>query len=799
MNGKLISAIVVLLMIIGSFSAIGIIKNDENSFDLSFAKSKELNYDLCTSSNDPPGYQTGLLGIYDEDLWNSHMGAEAITEAPDSFDWTNVDGEDWTTPIRDQAACGSCYSFGALASLEATYKIINNNPGSNIDLSEQHVVSCGSEISNSGIMGCCGAYFDSTLKFIKNHEAYKEDCFDYQDDRFFYNHDDCPPYSDVSCDDSSCTGIFVDVVDWVSVPSNIGQIQSALVEHGPLVTDIYVPGLSNDGGCFRNYPNDKTYVDENDVYYYDYNGWGTNHMVCLVGYEDTPDNPNYDGYWIIKNSWDTDWGLDGYLKIGYDCCNVADEVAYFTIRESTLTLDLEIPGAGFTNEDIEFKCKPEGGSPKYTYSWDFNGDGSTDSTEQNPTFNYGSSGIYTVTLTVEDRLGNSITKEQDIAVFNRDTAPRVNVDVSNIIEIDDIECSFCGDPEWEYVVSVKGQSGDSWNTDLIATERMMDVKIRLIDSDSWLEGGADDLADISPEFDPDFGDGGYTKNYDDFALPFKRPMEELEQYAAFIVTYDMASGNTLKRTADGSEDGYNGDQNDASLDVVVDTDYVSISSVDIISPSDGAVFEINDDQPIDFEGSAVSGGCQDPNMKKYIWDFDDSSGEIKGKDVSHTYSSVGEKTVTLTATDRISSSSDSISITVASKPVVSTNDCSYDESSHTLTVVFEDEDSGDSLTIYADVDGDGVFQSDEQKNAQSIGNNKYSASFTIPVLNRNADTVEVKAKDSYGFESSTSDVNNIESEEKTLVSPLSILLDSNLLILQRLMILINLIKGQALV
>ena len=54
----------------------------------------------------------------------------------------------------------------------------------------------------------------------------------------------------------------------------------------------------------------------------------------------------------------------------------------------------------FPGDTIQFTDTTHGGMAPYTYSWDFNNDGTLDSTLQNPTWSYSTPGTYTVKLTV---------------------------------------------------------------------------------------------------------------------------------------------------------------------------------------------------------------------------------------------------------------------------------------------------------------------------------------------------------------------------------------------------------------
>ena len=91
---------------------------------------------------------------------------------PDSWDWSNVDGYDFTGDIVDQGHCGSCYLLASNAMLESRIKI---QFGKDIKLSTQHRLDCS--FVNEGCHGGWG-YFDGL--FLENYGAISATNADYE-------------------------------------------------------------------------------------------------------------------------------------------------------------------------------------------------------------------------------------------------------------------------------------------------------------------------------------------------------------------------------------------------------------------------------------------------------------------------------------------------------------------------------------------------------------------------------------------------------------------------------------------
>lgn len=68
--------------------------------------------------------------------------ALAAIGAPAAYDLRNVGGKNFVTTIKNQASCGSCVSFGTVATVESTLRVQRGDAGLAVDLSEAHLFFC---------------------------------------------------------------------------------------------------------------------------------------------------------------------------------------------------------------------------------------------------------------------------------------------------------------------------------------------------------------------------------------------------------------------------------------------------------------------------------------------------------------------------------------------------------------------------------------------------------------------------------------------------------------------------------
>lgn len=200
---------------------------------------------------------------------------------PPTLDWRN-NGGNYVTSVKNQGSCGSCWAFAATAGLESLMLRYKQTPNVDLNLSEQVLVSCG------GAGSCAGGDPETASTFFLQSGLPSESCYPYTT-------------SDGSCS-TACPGWQAStqpLSNWLSFGriTSVDTMKSLLYTYGPLPTllAVYQDFFAYTGGIYHHVSGD---------------GVG-GHAVLLVGYDDV------NQCFIVKNSWGTGWGEQGFFRIAY--------------------------------------------------------------------------------------------------------------------------------------------------------------------------------------------------------------------------------------------------------------------------------------------------------------------------------------------------------------------------------------------------------------------------------------------------------------------------------------------------
>jgi C1A family cysteine protease len=191
------------------------------------------------------------------------------------------------TDVKDQGQCGSCWSFSTTGALEGAYYI---KYGDLVSFSEQQLVDCDNLKNGGRDHGCNGGLMDNAYSWIsKNGGLCSESSY---------------PYSSGTKKTSgtcmkTCSLIYgsdVDSFEDVTPNSDIAMM-SALVNQPVSIA------IEADQKEFQLY---KSGVFTASC------GTNLDHGVLVVGYGNIDD----EDYYLVKNSWGTTWGTDGYIYLG---------------------------------------------------------------------------------------------------------------------------------------------------------------------------------------------------------------------------------------------------------------------------------------------------------------------------------------------------------------------------------------------------------------------------------------------------------------------------------------------------
>jgi cathepsin L len=201
------------------------------------------------------------------------------------------------TPIKNQGQCGSCWAFSAVASSEGAHAL---NTGKLVSLSEQNLVDCSKAEGNQG---CNGGLMDQAFQYI-----IKNDGIDTEASYPYKGVDGACKYKAA---DSGAT-----LTSFKNLPrGNEATLAQACESVGPISVAIdashnsfqfYTSGVYYEPGCST------TQLD---------------HGVTVVGYGVDQGKD----FWLVKNSWGTSWGMQGYILMSRNRdnnCGIATQPSY---------------------------------------------------------------------------------------------------------------------------------------------------------------------------------------------------------------------------------------------------------------------------------------------------------------------------------------------------------------------------------------------------------------------------------------------------------------------------------------
>jgi len=225
----------------------------------------------------------------------------SASNTPVSLDWRKKNA---VTSVKDQGQCGSCWTFSSTGASEGAWAIAT---GQLTDLSEEQLVECATGIQY-GSHGCSGGQMEGAFKYLIQNGQCALSSYPYTSGSG--KSGSCKPCTQTA-HFSSCSDVKPN--DQISLKGAVTQQPVAVaIEADTRYFQSYSGGILDSASC----------------------GTQLDHGVLIVGYGEE----SGEKYWLLKNSWGTSWGEQGYFRIlrtdstnDPGICGVAMDPSFITV------------------------------------------------------------------------------------------------------------------------------------------------------------------------------------------------------------------------------------------------------------------------------------------------------------------------------------------------------------------------------------------------------------------------------------------------------------------------------------
>merc|ERR1711937_137171 len=232
-----------------------------------------------------------------------------LRELPKSIDWrtdyrtSKGVYKSVVTEAKNQGWCGSCWTFSVAEALESRLAMATDGEQL-LTLSEDQVLACTKNPDHcGGTGGCDGATPALGFEYVKCSGGLRtETVAPYES---FYG-------SNPTCSNNFKEGPVAGICGYKNLKINDYMDLIEAIQNGPVAISVDAGGNAwqhYTGGVLMNTKNhDGSFSCTGNI----------DHAVTLVGYGVENVGGKEVGYWLVRNSWGTEWGEDGYIKLERD-------------------------------------------------------------------------------------------------------------------------------------------------------------------------------------------------------------------------------------------------------------------------------------------------------------------------------------------------------------------------------------------------------------------------------------------------------------------------------------------------